>query len=162
MSQKNDYEYRVATPAEGYAFLRLVVSHIGDAEAARSLPDEPAFFYLGHEQWCGEAAVATHHGVTVGVATLFFDGLMRRGPPTLATLYVLPEHRSAGIGSRLLRMALERFAARGRTPVRVDAATEAMHRRLEELPPDLRGQVKETASYRGGDLRLDWESDLRP
>lgn len=81
----------------------------------------------------GAFLVAVDADVPVGVAYLSFTWALEHGGRSawLEELYVLPEHRGAGIGERLLHAAIEHARAAGAAAI--DLEVDADHQRAEGL-----------------------------
>jgi len=112
--------------------------------SAHSRP--PALLDVGSRAW-DEAFVVAHEGQIVGAVTLAFNDIDRPSPGTLDTLYVLPEHRSRGLGYRLCEMAMLRFIKVGWTPVFCHVTTQGMQRVIDCLPSELKQHLTVRRSH---------------
>lgn len=115
---------RRARPADAAALARLRLAFRGEVEPAR---EDPGAFLVRCERWMAErlgagdwrAWLATADGTQVGTVWL---RLLEKLPNPVAepewhgyvsSLYVAPEWRGSGLGSRLLRASLEECRRRG-------------------------------------------------
>lgn len=99
----------------------------------------------GDRLTCCDEAVITRDasGRIVGLVTLAPDGEMSEGP-ALIGLYVLPEYRRQGIGTRLITRAVERMAERGLVPVQMDLLSTAAAKLVEQLPAEVHSNIRVT------------------
>ena len=71
----------------------------------------PKAILFGGDRWrcVDEVAVARRQGELAGIATISYRGEQEDGKPTLVGVYVFPEHRLQGVGTKLTRAALARM-----------------------------------------------------
>ena len=107
---------------------------------------------------CDEAVLARDSdGQIVGLATLAPDGELGEGP-TVVGLYVSPEHRRRGIGTRVIIRAVERMQERGLTPVRMDTLGTAAARLVALLPEEVQRHLDVKLLTETLDLTKLWEA----
>jgi len=87
---------------------------------------------------CDQGVGAFVDGQLVGIATIASEGETYDGTPTIVGLFVSPEHRCRGIGTALMRAAIEQCRERGFSGVRVDVMSTGAKKAIERLPEDLR------------------------
>lgn len=90
--------------------------------------------------FCCEAIVAEDQDEIVGVATLAPAGSIHRTLPVLDTLAVTASRRCQGIGTELLRRAINAWA-QGDASLACDPTNAEMSRLIESLPDDLRRRL---------------------
>jgi ribosomal protein S18 acetylase RimI-like enzyme len=98
---------------------------------------------------CDEALVARFRGQIVGAVTV----KVKKGTPTLQTIYTLKQYRRKGVAYRLCVEALLRFQAAGVGEVFCDVQSEgtaAILARLERRRPELWTMVKAYMGYSPG------------
>lgn len=123
------YRIKLATPKELMQFFdRVRGQYSGNA---------PALLHVESRSW-HDAIVAEHDGTIIGAVTLAFHDSDRPEPGTLDTLYVVPEHRGNGVGTRLCELAVRSFVETRAIPAACHATTEAMVRTIERLPSELK------------------------
>lgn len=94
--------------------------------------------FAGDRFSCCDQGVGAFKNELVGIATIAPEGEMHDGTPTIVGLYVSPEHRCQGIGTALMRAAVEQCRDRGFSSVRVDVMSTGAKKAIEKLPDDLR------------------------
>ncbi|MDP2671129.1 MAG: GNAT family N-acetyltransferase [bacterium] len=100
--------------------------------------------------WCDEAVVAKRAGRIVGLA-LISPGYWERRDPEIAALYVEPEFRSRGLGTKLVRDAVRRCLKRGLVPVLVQLRSARSRSIVEALPEKLLRAVEALDLVEGED-----------
>lgn len=90
---------------------------------------------LGGDRWacCEYAVVAEQDGEIVGIATMAPEGEMQSGEPTIVGLYVQPEFRRLGIGTKLLELAIRELDNLGLSPIRVDVMSTGAKKSIAKL-----------------------------
>lgn len=153
--ESSEYFVRQATAAEAYCFLWETVYRA----SGKVVPLYPAFFLMEYQRQCSESVLAEKGGEVVGVGTLFINGYGNINRPALGTMYVLPHYRGHGLGLRMLRQALERFAEMTDGKVVMDVVTTGMHTTVEKLKtecPELGARIVEFPSYQHGEEDFSW------
>ncbi len=113
-----------------------------------------------HLRECDEALVARFRGQIVGAVTM----TIKKGKPTLQTIYTLKQYRGKGVAYRLCIAALLRFRAAGVGEIFCDVQSEGTAEilaRLERQRPDLRAMVKAHMDYSPGvGIEIDDDIDV--
>jgi GNAT superfamily N-acetyltransferase len=105
---------------------------------ARMLPAIGILFVGDRFHCCDEGVGVFAEGELVGIATIAPEGEQGSGEPTIVGLYVVPEYRRRGIGTELMRAAVERCRERGFARVRVDVMSTGAKKAVARLPEALR------------------------
>jgi len=90
---------------------------------------------------CDEGVIAEQESKLIGVATIAPKGEGMSGQPTIVGLYVVPEYRGRGIGSRILQRAVERCIERGFNKIRMDVMSSKAMKIIEKLPDELKNKI---------------------
>jgi len=90
---------------------------------------------------CDEGVIAEQESRLIGVATIAPKGEEMSGQPTIVGLYVVPEYRGRGIGSRILQRAVERCIERGFNKIRMDVMSSNAMKIIEKLPDKLKNKI---------------------
>jgi GNAT superfamily N-acetyltransferase len=122
----------------------------------RKTPSLALGLLLAGDRWqcVSEAVIARKGRKIVGIATIAPSGEEGSGKPTIVALYVLPGFRSKGIGSLLLKEAIDYMANRGWQPIYLDILNSKVFRLLEKLPEGLKTKIVVRDFTQGGALDL--------
>jgi GNAT superfamily N-acetyltransferase len=123
-----------ASPTDREHIIRLLAAQLAEHEielSAEKLARAVDGFF--EEPRRGKILVARHESGVVGVAVLSYHWTLEIGGQSccLDELYVQPEFREHGIGTRILRKAIEIVAADG--CITMDLEVEASHERAANL-----------------------------
>lgn len=97
---------------------------------------------------CDEAVVISEGDQLIAIATIAPYG-ENTGNPTIVGVYVTPEYRKQGYGTKVVDYALNRCCDRNLTPVHIDAMTPGMKKICDAMNQDLI-----SVSDFSGDFRL--------
>lgn len=131
-----------------------IVSKAEAAEWVRSLHSKPSMalgILLAGDRWScvTEVAVAMINDKIVGIATIAPDGEQMSGKPTIVAIYVLYEHRKAGVGYQLFETAVDYMLSKELEPIRVDVMNSKVLRMINRLPIEKRQKLS-VADHSGG------------
>ncbi len=90
---------------------------------------------------CDEGVVAEQETKLIGVATIAPKGEEMSGQPTIVGLYVIPEHRGKGVGTQILKRAVDRCIERGFENIRMDVMSLNAMKIINKLPEDLKKKI---------------------
>jgi len=90
---------------------------------------------------CDEGVIAEQGSKLVGLATIAPEGEQMSGQPTIVGWYVIPEYRRKGIGSQILKRAVERCIERGFNKIRMDVMSSNARRIIKNLPDELKNKI---------------------
>jgi len=127
--------------------MEITISPIPKSKAAlwiSSLDPNPAIgILLAGDRWScvSHVLIATVNGKIVGVSTIADKGEMDEGVPTIVAIYVLPEYRYNGIGTRLFEATVDYMLSLGLSPIRVDILSPKIASIVKKLPEQKRASL---------------------
>jgi len=90
---------------------------------------------------CDEGVIMQERENLIGVATIAPKGEQMSGQPTIVALYVAPEYRSKGYGSRILQKAVERCLERGFENIRMDVMSSNATKIIKKMPEEIQEKL---------------------
>ncbi len=127
-----DHLHNPKTPRD-YEFTNIIISFGGD----RGMCCDRIF--TAYDEILQGAKVVG----MVGACSLAYQGEMREGTPTIVGLYVIPSHRRRGIGTTLVKKAIQHsLAINLPLPIRFDAIDEPSLNLFQKLPEEIRVKIR--------------------